>query len=159
MLQAKATAFRTDSLWFGNTHIDVKIAAEDGADGLSVVEHRMPCGEAPPLHVHLTEDEIFYVLSGEYLFEVGGREIRLSAGEAALAPKGVPHRFRVLSADGGRCLTITRGADFETMLRMASRPAETRGLPTPAAPTPEAIQRLTEVCAANRIDILGPPLA
>lgn len=150
-------AFNT--LWFGNTIVSILVSSGDGEDGNCVVEHQMPFGEAPPLHVHEQEDEIFYCLDGTMVFEVGGSRLSLKAGEAAIAPKGVPHRFRVSSPEGARCLTVTRGADFETMLRTAGRIPTHAGLPTPAAPTPDSIQALTAICAENRITILGPPLA
>ena len=159
MLNAIVADQRQDSLWFGNTSVSVLISSEDGADGISVVEHRMPFGEAPPLHMHETEDEIFYCIEGEMLFDVGGSRLVLTAGRSAIAPKGVPHRFRVVSADGARCLTITRGADFETMLRTAGRTPTHAGLPTPVPPTPAMIDALTAACTANRITIMGPPLA
>ncbi len=147
------------TLWFGNTVVSIHTSSFDSEDGVCVVEHRMPFGEAPPLHIHEREDEIFFCMSGTMLFEVGGDRLTISAGETATAPKGVPHRFRVVSAEGAHCLTITRGADFETMLRTAGRIPTHAGLPTPAAPTPAAIEALTAACAANRIAIMGPPLA
>ncbi|RVB28718.1 cupin, partial [Mesorhizobium sp. M7A.F.Ca.CA.001.16.1.1] len=55
-------------------------------------------------------------------------------------------------------LTITRGSDFETMLRQASRPAEQPELPPLMEPTPEIIAALVQLCAKNGIDIVGPPL-
>jgi hypothetical protein len=65
----------------------------------------------------------------------------------------------VESAGGARCITITRGSDFETMLRTMGRPAERAELPPAAAPTPEQIAALVKCCADNHIDIVGAPLA
>ena len=44
-------------------------------------------------------------------------------GETVLAPKGVPHSFRVESREGARCLTITSGGDLENMIREMGEPA------------------------------------
>jgi hypothetical protein len=77
----------------------------------------------------------------------------------ALAAGADGLQFRVESPDGARCLTIVRGADFETMVRAASRPASGPGLPEAAAPTPDEIARLARLCAGNGIEIVGPPLA
>lgn len=144
--------------WFGNTLVSVNLSSSAGADGIAVIEHWMPFGEAPPLHVHHREDEIFHILEGEMRFRVGNRELVARAGETVLAPKGIAHAFRVQSAIGARCLTITRGADFETMLRAVSRPASHPDLPEATAPTPEMIDMLVRICAENQIDIVGPPL-
>jgi hypothetical protein len=91
-------------------------------------------------------------------FRIGDDEIVGHAGDTMIASKGVPHTFFVESTSGARCLTIMRGSDFETMLRQASRPAQQADLPEAAAPTPEMIDTLVKICAANKIDIIGPPL-
>lgn len=150
---------RADQLWFGNTLVKIAISAADGADGLCVIEHHAPLGEAPPLHVHQREDEIFILLAGEMRFQVGDQTIRASAGDRLLAPKGIAHAFCVVSPAGARFLTVTRGQDFETMVRAAGRPALSDGLPDPVQPTPDMIAGLVQLCAANRIDIIGPPIA
>jgi quercetin dioxygenase-like cupin family protein len=147
------------ALWFGNTLITINLSAKDGADGICVVEHRMPYGDSPPLHVHRNEDEVFHILSGTLRFRVDGQDRIAGAGETVLAPKGLPHSYRVESRDGARVLTITRGADFETMLCKAGRPALSADLPPQGAPTPEAIAFLSQACAENGIDIVGGPLA
>ena len=145
-------------LWFGNTRVAIRVASAAGADGLSVIEHWMPWGEAPPLHVHRNEDEVFVVLSGVMRFRAGGRTFEAGAGETVLAPKGVPHHFRVESPGGAHCLTITRGPDFETMVRAVSRPAAADGLPPQRVPDAETIGALTRAAAANGIDVIGAPL-
>ncbi|GAA6758816.1 cupin domain-containing protein [Thermus oshimai] len=51
------------ALWFFNTLVHLWVSEVEGQDGLSVLEHRAPFGDSPPLHVHHTEDEVFVVLS------------------------------------------------------------------------------------------------
>ena len=60
--------------WFGNTLIAVNLSSSAGADGIAVIEHWMPSGDAPPLHVHHREDEVFHIIEGEIRFRVGDRE-------------------------------------------------------------------------------------
>jgi uncharacterized cupin superfamily protein len=57
-------------IWFLNSLVHVQIAAADGTDGLSVLGHRVPFGDSPPLHVHDSEDEIFHIMEGEFLVQV-----------------------------------------------------------------------------------------
>jgi mannose-6-phosphate isomerase-like protein (cupin superfamily) len=157
-MRVEVTA-KAEMLWFGNTLVVVNLSSSSGKDGISVVDHWMPCGEAPPLHIHHNEDEVFHILEGTMRFRVAERELVAHAGETVLAPKGIPHAFRVESTNGARCLTITTGPDFETMLKSAARPAERAGLPDAVAPTPEMIDRLVKICADNHVEIVGPPLA
>jgi quercetin dioxygenase-like cupin family protein len=148
-----------EALWFGNTRIAVRLASDAGNDGICVIEHQAPHGDSPPLHVHRNEDEVFHVLEGSLRFRVDGRDRTAGVGMVLVAPKGVPHTYRVESAEGARFLTITRGSDLENMLRAASRPALHPGLPAAATPTPEMIEALVGLAAANGIDIVGAPLA
>ena len=145
-------------LWFNNTLIVIQISSADGEDGTCVIEHRLPHGDSPPLHVHRNEDEVFHVLEGRMRFLINGHERMVGAGETFIAPKGVPHTYRVESPEGAHTLTVTRGSDFETMVRKASRAAARPDLPPMAAPTPEMIAALTRLCAENGIDLVGPPM-
>jgi AraC-like ligand binding domain len=65
--------------------------------------------------------------------KVKDQEHRLDVGDVLLAPKGVPHTYRVESAEGGCALTITVRGDFERFVRAVGRPAERPELPEPAA--------------------------
>ncbi len=153
------TATTTESLWFLNTLVQIRTRVGDGPDGLSLIEHRVAAGDSPPLHVHRTEDELFYLLEGELAFQVGSEQRRLQAGEALLAPQGVPHTYRVESAGGARWLTITRAGDFERFVRALSRPALRLELPPPAPPpSAEAMAEFAKVAAAHQIELCGPPL-
>lgn len=145
-------------LWFNNTLIAIQVSSADGEDGICVVEHRQPYGDSAPLHVHRNEDEVFHILEGRIRFVINGLERIAGAGETVLAPKGLPHTYRVESPEGAHTLTVTRGPDFETMVRKASRPAERPDLPPAATPTPQTMEMLIRLCAENGIDIVGPPL-
>lgn len=149
----------TNQLWFLNTFITIRLARSDGRDGVSILEHRVPQGDSPPLHLHRTEDEIFHILEGEFRVKVQDQERRAGPGEILLAPKGISHTYRAESSAGGRFLTVTVHGDFERFVRALGRPAQRPGLPEPAGPpTPEAIQVLTTAAAEYGIEIVGPPL-
>ncbi len=152
-------ASTTCHLWFLDTLLTIHIANNEGGDGISFLEHHAPYGDSPPLHVHRTEDEAFHLLEGELRFQVAQEERRLVAGQSLLAPKGVPHTYRVESVTGARWLTVTTRGDFERFVRALARPAEQPTLPPRSGePTSEAIQLLTETARAHGIEIVGPPL-
>jgi quercetin dioxygenase-like cupin family protein len=148
-----------DQLWFLDSFVTIRVSASEGPDGISVLDHRMPYGSSPPFHLHRTEDELFHVLEGEYRIKVKDQEHRVGAGEVMLIPKGVPHTYRVESAGGARCLTITVHGDFERFVRTISRPAERPELPMRTGPpSPETIQALKATAAKFGIEFVGPPL-
>ncbi len=147
-------------LWFLDTLVHIHVAEADGQDGLSVLEHRAPFGDSPPLHIHHTEDEVFHVLEGELRLRVADEERRCPRGTILLAPKGIPHTYRVESAAGARWVTVTARGDFERFVRALGRPAERDDLPPPAGPpSPEAVGALAQVAHRHGIELVGPPLA
>jgi quercetin dioxygenase-like cupin family protein len=153
------TSIPPTQLWFQNSLVTIHVSMSDSADGISILEHRVPHGFSPPLHLHRTEDEVLHVLEGEFRVKVKDQEHGLRAGDILLTPKGVPHTYRVESAQGGRCLTTTVRGDFERFVRAVSRPAERPELPSPAGPpSPDAIQGLKASAASHGIDLVGPPL-
>src|SRR5262245_59677451 len=84
-------------LWF--LHNLSKVRLDAGAcDGtLDVVESVGRKDEMPPLHLHRREDEYFVMLEGEITVFLPGESRRVGAGEAAFAPKDVPHTYRIES--------------------------------------------------------------
>src|SRR4051794_6341275 len=70
-----------------------KVSTKDSNGGLFVAEHHLTKKGGPPLHLHHGEDELFYVLEGEFLIEIGGERFKASAGDSILGPKEVPHTW------------------------------------------------------------------
>jgi len=151
------TATHPEHLWFLDTLVRVRIAHRDGPDGISVLEHRAPYRDSPPLHIHKAEDEVFHILDGKFRFQIGEAERICGPGDTLLAPKGVPHTYRVESANGGRWLTITVRGDFERFVRAMGRPAARLELPpSSGAPTPEAQAALASSASQFGIELICP---
>lgn len=144
--------------WFLGTAVRILASSEDGADGISVIESVAAEGDSPPLHVHRTEDELFHVLDGALRLRVGEEELDLPAGEAAVAPKGIPHTYRVETAEARWLVTTARG-DFERFVCALSRPAESEGLPPQTVPTQDEVELVAATAAAHGIELVGPPLS
>jgi quercetin dioxygenase-like cupin family protein len=51
-------------------------------------------GGGPPLHRHSREDEGFFVLEGEYEFQVVEQTFRAVPGTFVFGPRGIPHKAR-----------------------------------------------------------------
>ena len=118
-------------------------ASTDGRYGLiDMIE--VPAGDIPALHVHGAHDEGFLLLEGELSLFFPGREIRLEPGEFALAPRGVPHVYRVGDAPA-RFLVLSTPGGFEEFVRDVAALDEV---------SPEV---LAATAAAREIQILAPP--
>jgi quercetin dioxygenase-like cupin family protein len=68
------------------------VAGED-TKHTSMCDRTMPPRFSTSLHVHRTQEEIFYVLDGECDWQVGDRRIRATPGTFVLIPPGVPHNI------------------------------------------------------------------
>jgi quercetin dioxygenase-like cupin family protein len=146
-------------LWFLDNLARFPVSHADGGDGISIMDAVARRGDSPPSHVHHTEDEGFHVIEGELVIDVDGTRTRLRAGETCIAPKGVPHTYRVVS-ERARWLAVTTNGDFERFVRAIARPATAPELPPLAGPpTPEQIAQLTEVARQHGIEFVGPPLS
>jgi quercetin dioxygenase-like cupin family protein len=141
-------------LWFLDNLARVHVDGEQTADEMSLVEFAGRRGDMPPLHVDHRNDETVYLVAGRITFFVGDREVALSEGQAAVAPRGVPHAYRIES-EQARWLVINNPAGFERFLRAASEPAPADELPPSGRPVdPNAVVQLA---AEYGIEVLGPP--
>jgi hypothetical protein len=75
--------------------------------------------------VHEREDELFYVLEGEHVIEVGDEEFRAGPGGFVFAPRGVPHAQRRVVPGVGRLLVQTSPGGFEGFFRALAEAHET----------------------------------
>jgi mannose-6-phosphate isomerase-like protein (cupin superfamily) len=88
----------------GFSSILFKVPASETSGGLFVMEHTHLLPGGPPLHLHLSQEEWFYVMEGEVAFQVGEQRVQLHVGESVLAPRLVPHTFSAVGAAPGRLL-------------------------------------------------------
>jgi mannose-6-phosphate isomerase-like protein (cupin superfamily) len=61
-------------------------------------------GQAHALHSHEGMDKLYYVLEGDGIFLLDGRQLSMRAGDLMVAPEGVPHGIR--NAGTGRLLVL-----------------------------------------------------
>ena len=84
-----------------------------------------------------------------------GSRIDLGPGEAAFAPRDIPHTYRVESEDGARWLVATSSGEFAAFVAEVAVPAEDDGYASAAAlPGPAD---LAAASARAGIEVLGPP--
>jgi len=143
-----------ERLWFygGGVHI-WKVTAADSGGAFLLFEDVMSRGKTTPLHTHPQVDETLYMLEGEILFYIDGEEQRLESGGVAMAPRGIPHAFLVIS-ETARILFLETPGSSESFYRGASEPATTEL--EIAAPVDFARVRASAVLNGG-IEILGPP--
>jgi len=88
--------------------------AAESEGTVGVVEMVMePGASGPPLHVHPTHSEAFYVVSGELSFQLGEEIVTGGPGLFACAPRNVPHTLANHSTESGLLLCMFAPAGFE----------------------------------------------
>ena len=139
--------------WFcgGGVHT-WKATAQQTGGAFFIFEFESEGGKVTPLHLHPDADETFYMLEGEILLHIDGKESRLGAGGLVVFPRGVPHAFMVTSSRA-RMLCFQNPGAGEAFYRDASEPA--------AKGDPEGVVDMDRVRSAaaktGAIEILGPP--
>jgi mannose-6-phosphate isomerase-like protein (cupin superfamily) len=142
-----------EARWWLGRLAEIKVTAEQTGGLLSIVEISEPPNSAAPLHVHHREDEGFWILEGDVTLEVGDATIEAHAGDFALGPRGIPHRYTVGDA-GCRMLFIMTPGGFEDLVREMSVPAETRTAP-PASDEEPDWEHVAAVARAHGCELLA----
>jgi mannose-6-phosphate isomerase-like protein (cupin superfamily) len=118
--------------------VSVLVGGEDTDGHLGLIDETLsPEFDGPPLHLHPSFDELFFVLEGELAFQARDELTTLAAGEWLLAPRGTPHTFANHSGEPARVLIAVTPAGFERYFRLVG--AELTGSEPPAeafAPRP-----------------------
>lgn len=136
---------------FGESHsrgfstILFKVLPSETNGGLFVIEHVNLARGGPPMHVHPLQDEWFYVMEGEVVFQIGDTRRQLRSGESILAPRNIPHAFSSVGETPGRLLiAFTPAGKMEEFLRATA-------IPNPPRDDAELFRRYD-------MELLGPPI-
>jgi mannose-6-phosphate isomerase-like protein (cupin superfamily) len=130
----------------GISTISFKLTPPDSS-GLFILENAFHAPGGPARHLHYEQDEWFYVLEGEFAFEVGSDRFRLQPGESLLGPRRVPHVWAYAGDSRGRILIAFMPAgQMEAFFREVTK---ANAMP----PQDPALWR------AHGMELLGPPLA
>jgi quercetin dioxygenase-like cupin family protein len=105
--------------------------SKDTNGAFCLVQVTLAPGNEPPPHVHSREDELFYVLEGEFDVYVGEEAFNVRTGECVFLPRFVPHAF-VIRSLRLQILTLFTPGGLEEAFRRASSPAQELDLPTGA---------------------------
>ena len=128
--------------------LDIKISAKDTNGNLAVFEQIgfTPKG-GPPLHIHPFQDEYFYILEGEYLFQVGEDKYEMKAGDTIFLPREVPHAFVQKSEKGRVIVSYIPAGKMEDFFKT-----------TDAWNSPPSPEEISKVFLDHDMKIVGPPL-
>ncbi|MGH3153290.1 MAG: cupin domain-containing protein [Streptosporangiaceae bacterium] len=125
----------------------VKAATGQTNGSLTVLELLIGPKQGPALHTHPREDELWYVIEGDFRFKAGDAMLRASTGGMAFGPRGMPHCFQNIGDAAGRLLVITTPSGLERFFEQFAA----------LLPGPVSQETFTAVGHANWVDFVGPP--
>ena len=106
----------------GITSIAFKVLTRDTNGELFIIEHTTRQKGGPPHHIHPHQDEWFYVIEGEFLFEVSHDRVTLRPGGSVLTPRNLPHAWAFVGNDGGKMLiSYTPAGRMEAFFREVTK--------------------------------------
>ena len=113
------------------------------AGALGLFRQTIAPGSGPPTHIHHSEDEFFYVVSGEFSVKLGDRIVSAPAHSVIFVPRGTAHAFRNVGSEPGVLLEGVTPGGFEKMFE------ERQGVD---AETNRMLMK------RHNMEVVGPPL-
>jgi mannose-6-phosphate isomerase-like protein (cupin superfamily) len=81
-----------------------KVGAGDTGGALFVMEQHSLKPGGPPLHLHHGQDEIWFIVAGEYIFQVGSERFEGKVGDCLFGPRELAHAYAFVGPSDGRLL-------------------------------------------------------
>ncbi len=100
VVKAGVSRFGVPTPFKGINPNDLKLSSRDTDGKLSAFWYKGQERTGPSYHAHPEQDEVFYVLEGEYLFKVAEEKQILKKGDLIFLPKTIPHTWVQLSDIG-----------------------------------------------------------
>jgi putative tryptophan/tyrosine transport system substrate-binding protein len=122
---------------------EILATREQTGGSFGVWRYTSRSGGGPPLHIHRAEDEFFYVLSGEFNFQLGDCIKRAPTGSFVFIPKNTVHTFQHVGLEPGMLLGTVHPGGFEGLFQ-----------DLPGAD----VERIKALFAKHHMDVVGPPL-
>lgn len=128
--------------------LDIKISGKDTENDLAVFEQSglTPKG-GPPLHIHPNQDEWFYIVEGEYLFQVGDDKYQMKPGDTIFLPRKVPHAFVQLTDKGKAIVSYLPAGKMEAFFAATDKWT-----------SPPAKEEIARAFADHDMQVVGAPL-
>lgn len=128
--------------------LDIKISARDTEGAVAMFEQTglTPNG-GPPLHIYPFQDEWFYVIEGEYVFQVGDDKYQMQRGDTIFLPRNIPHAFIQLTEKARMIVSYSPVGKMEAFFKATSEWS--------SPPSPEEVAK---VFAEHDMKVVGAPL-
>lgn len=97
----------------GFSNIAFKVSTKETAGNLFVLQHTNMTPGGPSLHLHVAQEEWFFVEEGEVLVQMGEKQITLKPGDSALVPRNTPHTFTAVKSPAKMTIAFAPAGNME----------------------------------------------
>jgi len=128
--------------------LDLKISSTDTDGDIAIFEQIgfTPMG-GPPLHIHPYQDEFFYIIEGDYQFQVGDDKYHMKSGDTIFLPRNIQHAFIQLTEKGKVLVSYIPAGKMEDFFKT-----------TDLWTSPPTSEEIVKVFADHDMKVVGPPL-
>ncbi len=128
--------------------LDIKISGKDTENEVAVFEQTglSPKG-GPPLHIHPFQDEWFYCVEGEYLFQVGEVNYSVKPGDTIFLPRKIQHAFVQLTEKSKMIVSYIPAGKMEAFFEATDKWT-----------SPPSRDEIVKVFADHDMEVVGSPL-
>lgn len=124
----------------------LKVGSTDTFGQLSLFTGEYRKNQSPPLHTH-DFDETFYILEGEFIFQIGDKRSNAIKGDTVFIPRNLSHTYLTIS-ETGKILFMTNPSG--TMELFFQKVSKFKGKPTD--------EELAELQESTGVIFVGPPI-
>ena len=101
----------------------------------------------PPLHIHPYQDEFFYIIEGDYQFQVGDDKYQMKSGDTIFLPRNIQHAFIQLTEKGKVIVSYIPAGKMEAFFKK-----------TDSWTSPPSSEEIAKTFADHDMKVVGPPL-
>lgn len=128
------------SLWVLGVLVTLKVLANETGGTYALWEDLVYPGDGPPPHIHTQEDETWYMLEGELMWIVAGKEYHAKRGSFIHLPRFVQHGFvNRFDKPARMVLTYTPGGFEKWFIENGKPVTDLKG--SPPEPTEEETEK------------------
>ena len=102
----------------------------------------------PPEHIHHQNDEVLYILEGEFLVKIGDRLLEAMPGTFCYIPRGTAHTWQNVGTQTGRVLAFFTPGGMDGFFRELSQVSSLLDM-----------SQVLPISQKYHTEVVGPPLS
>jgi quercetin dioxygenase-like cupin family protein len=125
-----------------------KAVGEQTGGVCDVLEDTVAPKAGPPEHIHHQNDEVLYILEGEFLVKIGDRLLKGTPGTFCFVPRGIAHTWQNVGTQTGRMLAFFTPGGMDGFFQALSQVSSLLDM-----------SQVLPIAQKYSSEVVGPPLS